>query len=40
MKIGAVVPQGWVGEYNGWEPLDAWRRTTQVARERSPRRAR
>jgi len=33
MKIGAVVPQGWVGEYNGWEPLDAWRRTTQVARE-------
>jgi F420-dependent oxidoreductase-like protein len=33
MKIGAVVPQGWVGEYNGWEPLDAWRRTTEVARE-------
>ena len=31
MKIGAVVPQGWVGEYNGWEPLDAWRRTTEVA---------
>ncbi len=33
MKIGAVVPQGWVGEYNGWEPLDAWRRTTEVARQ-------
>ena len=33
MKIGAVVPQGWVGEYNGWEPLDAWRRTTEVALE-------
>ena len=31
MKIGAVVPQGWVGEYNGWQPLDAWRRTTEVA---------
>ena len=31
MKIGAIVPQGWVGEYNGWEPLDAWRRTTEVA---------
>ena len=33
MKIGAVVPQGWVGEYNGWEPLDAWRRTIEVARQ-------
>ena len=33
MKIGAVVPQGWVGEYNGWEPLDAWKRTTEVARQ-------
>ena len=33
MKIGAVVPQGWVGEYNGWEPLVAWRRTTEVARQ-------
>jgi F420-dependent oxidoreductase-like protein len=33
MKIGAIVPQGWVGEYDGWEPLAAWRRTTEVARE-------
>ncbi len=33
MKIGAVVPQGWVGEYNGWDPLEAWRRTTEVARQ-------
>ncbi len=33
MKIGAVLPQGWVGEYDGWEPLDAWRRTTEVARQ-------
>jgi F420-dependent oxidoreductase-like protein len=33
MKIGAIVPQGWVGEYNGWDPLDAWRRTTDVARQ-------
>ena len=31
MKIGAIVPQGWVGEYNDWDPLDAWRRTTEVA---------
>jgi F420-dependent oxidoreductase-like protein len=33
VKIGAVVPQGWVGEYDGWEPLEAWRRTTEVARQ-------
>ncbi len=33
MKIGAIVPQGWVGEYDGWEPLDAWRRTTEVAKQ-------
>ena len=33
MKIGAIVPQGWVGEYDGWEPLKAWQRTTEVARQ-------
>ena len=33
MKLGAIVPQGWVGEYDGWDPLDAWRRTTAVAQE-------
>jgi len=33
MKIGAIVPQGWVGEYDGWQPLDAWRRTTEVAQQ-------
>ena len=33
MKIGAIVPQGWVGEYDGWEPLKAWKRTTQVAQQ-------
>src|SRR5664279_4698776 len=33
VKIGAIVPQGWVGEYDGWQPLDAWRRTTQVAQQ-------
>ena len=31
MKIGVIVPQGWQGEYDGWDPLDAWRRTTEVA---------
>jgi F420-dependent oxidoreductase-like protein len=33
MRIGAIVPQGWVGEYDGWDPLDAWRRTTAVAKQ-------
>src|SRR3954469_12775701 len=33
MKIGAIVPQGWVGEYDGWDPSTAWRRTTDVARQ-------
>ena len=33
MRIGAIVPQGWTGEYDGWEPLDAWRRTVAVARQ-------
>ena len=33
MKIGAIVPQGWVGEYDGWEPLAAWKRTTEVAQQ-------
>jgi len=33
MRVGVIVPQGWTGEYDGWEPLDAWRRTTEVARQ-------
>ena len=33
MKIGVIVPQGWVGEYDGWETRAAWRRTTEVARQ-------
>jgi F420-dependent oxidoreductase-like protein len=33
MKLGVVVPQGWVGEYDGLDALDAWRRTTEVARQ-------
>jgi F420-dependent oxidoreductase-like protein len=31
MKIGAIVPQGWIGDYDGWDSLDAWRRTAAVA---------
>jgi F420-dependent oxidoreductase-like protein len=33
MKIGVIVPQGWVGEYDGWESLTAWNRTTEVAQQ-------
>src|SRR5687768_3393125 len=33
MKLGAIVPQGWVGEYAGWDPLDAWGRTIAVAQD-------
>ena len=33
MKLGVIVPQGWVGEYDGWEPLEAWRRTVTVAQD-------
>ena len=31
MKIGVIVPQGWTGEYKGWESTDAWSRTRDVA---------
>jgi F420-dependent oxidoreductase-like protein len=33
MKIGVVVPQGWTGEYDGWDPRRAWERTVAVARQ-------
>jgi F420-dependent oxidoreductase-like protein len=33
MEIGAIIPQGWTGEYDGWDTLEAWRRTTEVARQ-------
>ncbi len=33
MKMGVIAPQGWIGEYAGWEPAAAWRRTTQIAQQ-------
>jgi F420-dependent oxidoreductase-like protein len=33
MKLGVIVPQGWTGEYDGWDPLDAWQRTVAVAQD-------
>jgi F420-dependent oxidoreductase-like protein len=32
MRVGVVVPQGWVGEYHGVEPASAWARTVAVAK--------
>jgi F420-dependent oxidoreductase-like protein len=33
MKIGIVVPQGWVLEYAGWDGPSAWAQTVAVARQ-------
>lgn len=32
MRIGIIVPQGWTGEYDGWDPGRAWSRSVEVAR--------
>ncbi len=31
MDVGVLVPQGWKGEYDGWDPAAAWRRTVDLA---------
>jgi hypothetical protein len=31
MKVGVVVPQGWTGEYEGWDARAAWGRSVAVA---------
>jgi F420-dependent oxidoreductase-like protein len=31
MKIGLLVPQGWKGEYKGWDAAAAWGRTIELA---------
>jgi len=33
MKVGMVVPQGWTGEYDGWDASTAWQRTVAVAQQ-------
>ncbi|MFP3915167.1 MAG: TIGR03560 family F420-dependent LLM class oxidoreductase [Actinomycetota bacterium] len=33
MRMGVIVPQGWTGEYDGWDPSRAWERTKAVARQ-------
>ena len=31
MQVGLMAPQGWKGEYDGWQPADAWARTVELA---------
>jgi len=33
MKAGIIVPQGWTGDYDGWDAARAWARTVAVARQ-------
>lgn len=33
MKIGIIAPQGWTGEFDGWDPQRAWQRTADVTRQ-------
>ena len=33
MKVGIITPQGWTGEFDGWEPERAWARTVAVAQQ-------
>jgi len=32
MHVGVLIPQGWKGEYDGWDPRKAWDRTVELAR--------
>jgi F420-dependent oxidoreductase-like protein len=31
VDVGVLIPQGWKGEYAGWEPGRAWARTVELA---------
>ncbi len=33
MRVGIVLPQGWTGEYDGWDAARAWARTVTLAHE-------
>jgi F420-dependent oxidoreductase-like protein len=33
LKLGIIAPQGWTGEYDGWEPERAWARTVAVTQQ-------
>ncbi len=31
VRAGIIVPQGWTGEYAGWDPRAAWERSAEIA---------
>ena len=31
MRIGLCVPQGYFNEFDGWEPVKAWKRILEVS---------
>jgi F420-dependent oxidoreductase-like protein len=33
VKVGVIVPQGWTGEYDGWDPRRAWLRTEAITQQ-------
>ncbi len=33
MDVGVLIPQGWTGEYDGWDATKAWQRTAWLARQ-------
>ena len=33
MKLGAIIPQGWTGDYDGWDPERAWARSVTLAKQ-------
>ena len=33
MRVGIIVPQGWTGEYDGWDAARAWARSVAIAHE-------
>jgi F420-dependent oxidoreductase-like protein len=33
MQVGVLAPQGWKGEYDGWDPAAAWARTIELTRQ-------
>jgi F420-dependent oxidoreductase-like protein len=33
VRVGIIVPQGWTGEYDGWDAARAWARSVAIAHE-------
>jgi F420-dependent oxidoreductase-like protein len=33
MKLGVIIPQGWTGDYDGWDPSAAWARSVALAKQ-------